>query len=73
MSVTIRDQTYYRTTEACRMVGISRSTLVRWLAKGILEDASYRDVRGWRLFTQADIKRIEEAVNKVDDNRLQAK
>lgn len=72
MSVTIRGQTYCRTTEVCRMIGISRSTLVRWLEKGVLEDASYRDVRGWRLFTEADIKRIEEAVNKVDDaqNRL---
>ena len=69
MSVTISGQTYYRTTEACRMIGISRSTLVRWLAKGVFEDASHRDVREWRLFTEADIKRIGEVVNKVDDNR----
>ncbi len=51
------------------MIGISRSTLVRWLTKGVLEDASYRDVRGWRLFTEDNIKIMEEAVNKVDDNR----
>ena len=51
------------------MIGISRSTLVRWLVKGVLEDASYRDIRGWRLFTEADIKRIEEMFSKVDDNR----
>ena len=65
MSVTIRGQTYYRTKEACQIIGVSRSTLLRWLGKGLLKDASHRDVRGWRLFTQADIKRIEEEVNQV--------
>jgi len=66
VSVTIRGQTYYRTKEACQIIGVSRSTLLRWLGKGVLKDASYRDVRGWRLFTQADIKRIEEVANRVD-------
>jgi len=65
MSVIISSQTYYRTTEVCEMVGISRSTLLRWLKSGILKDASHRDRRGWRLFTQADIKRIKAEVNKM--------
>ena len=65
MPVTIRDQTYYRTIEACRMIGVSRSTLVRWLARGILTDTSHRDIRGWRLFTKDDIREIEEVANKV--------
>ena len=69
MPVIIKGQTYYRTTEACRMIGISRSTLVRWLAKGLLEDASHRDIRGWRLFTEADITRIEEVFNLVENNK----
>ena len=63
MSVIISSQTYYRTAEFCEMVGISRSTLLRWLRSGILEDASQRDRRGWRLFSQADIKRIETEAN----------
>ncbi len=65
MSVIISSQTYYRTTEVCGMVGVSRSTLLRWLKSGILEDASHRDRRGWRLFTQADIKRIETEANRM--------
>lgn len=65
MSVIIKSQTYYRTTEACDMVGVSRSTLLRWLKQGILKDASHRDRRGWRLFTQTDIQRIEAEANKV--------
>ena len=65
MPVKLRGQTYYRTAETCRMIGISRSTLVRWLARGILKDASHRDIRGWRLFTKDDVREIEEVANKV--------
>ncbi len=75
MPVTIKGEKYYRTSEACRLVGIGRSTLLRWLRAGILDDASHRDRRGWRLFSKADIKRIEEEANKVKqggDYQLQA-
>ena len=59
MPVVINDQTYYRTAEVCRAVGISRNTLFRWLKEGIFPDVEYRDWRGWRLFTpsQMDIMR----------------
>jgi len=69
MSITVRQQTCYRTTEVCEIVGISRSTLLRWIRDGILEDASLRDRRGWRLFTKADIKRIEDEVHKVNRSK----
>ena len=60
MPVVINDQTYYRTAEVCRAVGISRNTLYRWLKEGIFSDVEYRDWRGWRLFTpdQMDIMRV---------------
>jgi len=65
MPVTIRGKTYYRTTEVCKMAGIGRSTLLRWLQAGILQDVVHRDRRSWRLFTEDDIKRIEEEVNRL--------
>jgi len=65
MPVTMRGNTYYRTSEVCEIVGIGRSTLLRWLRRGILKGASHRDRRGWRLFTQADIERIENEANHV--------
>ena len=65
MPVKINGETYYRTSEACQAAGISRSTLVRWLKVGILDDVPHRDRRGWRLFTEADIKRMEEEAHKV--------
>jgi len=37
MTVNMRGQTYYRTAEVCSLAGISRSTLFRWLRRGILD------------------------------------
>lgn len=65
MPIMIKGKTYYRTTEVCETVGIGRSTLLRWLRSGIIKDVSHRDRRGWRLFTQADIKTIEAEANKI--------
>jgi len=65
MPVVISDQTYYRTAEVCRMVGISRNTLFRWLKEGILSDVEYRDWRGWRLFTEAQLETIRAQTNHV--------
>ena len=65
MTVNMRGQTYYRTAEVCSLAGISRSTLLRWLRRGILQDAFHRDRRGWRLFTPRDISLISEESNKV--------
>jgi predicted site-specific integrase-resolvase len=65
MTVNMRGQTYYRTAEVCSLAGISRSTLFRWLRRGILDDVSHRDRRGWRLFTDHDIDRITDESNKI--------
>jgi len=65
MVIKLRKQCYYRTSEVCHLAGISRATLLRWISDGIIEDASYRDRRGWRLFTEAEIKEIEKEVNHV--------
>jgi len=64
MTIEINGQTYYRTADICRIVGISRSTLHRWLKRGILEK-SYRDRKGWRAFTEENLKRIEAEANKL--------
>jgi len=65
MPATIRGKTYYKTSEAAQAAGISRSTLLRWLDNGIIKDVPRRDRRGWRLFTEAEIKKIEEEANGV--------
>ena len=65
MSVTINEITYYRTAEVCRLVGIGRSTLLRWLRDGVVNSQPCRDRRGWRLFSEADVKKIENEANHI--------
>ena len=65
MPTIINSETYYRTAEVCQTVGISRSTLIRWLSRGTIKGVLHRDRRGWRLFTETDIKRIEEVANEI--------
>jgi DNA-binding transcriptional MerR regulator len=65
MPVVINDETYYRTAEVCRMIGISRNTLFRWLKEGIFSDVEYRDWRGWRLFTPAQLETIRTKTSHV--------
>lgn len=65
MPITINGQTYYRTAEACRMVGISKNTFLRWVREGSFRDVERRDRRGWRLFTEHEIDRLKEEVNWI--------
>ncbi|MFW6118351.1 MAG: MerR family transcriptional regulator [Chloroflexota bacterium] len=65
MPVVINDQTYYRTAEVCRIIGISRNTLFRWLKGGIFSEVEYRDWRGWRLFTPAQLDTIRMKTSHV--------
>jgi DNA-binding transcriptional MerR regulator len=65
MPIKLNKQRYYRTSEVCRLVGISRASLLRWISNDIIKDALNRDRRGWRLFTQAEIKEIEKEVNHI--------
>jgi len=74
MPVTINGQTYYRTAEVYRMIGISRNTLYCWLQKDIVGEAEHRDSRGWRLFTQDEIDTLERAINRITKiERLRSK
>jgi len=65
MPVAINGRRYYRTSEACRMVGISRTTLLRWLREGSLKLSECRDRRSWRLFTDDDINRLNLEANRI--------
>ena len=58
---------YYRTTEAARSVGISRSTLLRWLSQNRVEVPVRRDRNGWRVFTVEDISVIRQAAEHIEE------
>ena len=65
MPVTLGGHKYYRTAEVCRKVGISRTTLFRWLIEGIFSEPEHRDRRGWRLFTEDEVKKMEAEANRI--------
>ena len=70
MPVTIDGQNYYRTAEVCRLVGISRATLFRWLKEGIFKEAEHRDRRGWRLFTEDEVDKLKTEANRINKASL---
>jgi excisionase family DNA binding protein len=66
--ITIAEKTYYRTSEICRIVGISRNTFFRWLREGSFTDVETVDRRGWRLFTEEDLERLKAEANQIRPN-----
>jgi excisionase family DNA binding protein len=73
MPLAIKGETYYRTAEVCRLIGVSKNTLFRWLKEGKFGDSEYRDWRGWRLFTSIQVEKVKNAtsqVNTIDRNTV---
>lgn len=68
MSLLLNGKRYYRTAEACQKAGISRSTFFRWLREGSFQDVATFDRRGWRLFTEKDLRRLKKEANRVSRN-----
>jgi len=71
MPIELAGTIYYRTHEVCKLTGISRATLFRWLKKGIVEEVQHKDRRGWRLFTEEDLSRLKDEFNTVKTLPLQ--
>jgi predicted site-specific integrase-resolvase len=65
MSITIERKKYYRTKESCLKAGISKATFHRWIKQGVINDNIIKDRRGWRLFSEADIKNIRMEAAKT--------
>lgn len=65
MPVEINGQWYYRTSEICSKARISRATLFRWIKTGIVK-SRLRDRRGWRLFTEKDVQKLQAEAGKIE-------
>jgi phage antirepressor YoqD-like protein len=65
MPVVIDDKTFYRTGEVCRLMGVSKNTLFRWLKEGEFGDTEYRDWHGWRLLTQSQLDIVRAKTSHV--------
>ncbi len=49
----------YKTKEICDRFDISRATLFRWEGEGLLSGVG-RDWRGWRIYSENNLKVIEK-------------
>ncbi len=65
MPVTIAGKTFYRTGEVVEIVGLSRPTLRRWIKAGKVQVANRKDVRGWRIFTEEEVKKIKNFAETI--------
>ena len=65
MTINIDGNSYYGTLEICKIAGISRATLFRWLKKGVLQK-QYKNRRGWRVFTAEDLDKIRKEATRID-------
>ena len=70
MPLKIDGRFYYRTAEVCQVVGIGKSTLFRWIRQRIIRDAEYRDRKGWRLFTEEELRHLKWETNRMQTNRV---
>lgn len=68
MTVVIGGKMHYSMLEVCREARISRSTLLRWLKRGVIAEP-IRDRRGWRIFSEEDVKKIKNEVEKTLSNQ----
>ena len=64
MSVVIGGKSYYFMLEVCREARISRSTLLRWLKRGVIQEP-IKDRRGWRIFSKEDIRKIRVEIERT--------
>jgi DNA-binding transcriptional MerR regulator len=46
-------------------MGISRATLFRWLKKGLI-NKQLKDRRGWRLFTEDNLQKIQTEIRRIE-------
>ena len=65
MAMEINNTTYYLITEACKIAGISRGTLLLWIKKGKIKDAELVNRNGWRLFSEKEIQKIKTVAGKT--------
>lgn len=46
------------TAKVAKIIGISKSTLLRWITSGLIEDVN-RNQKGWRVWSNEDIQRLK--------------
>jgi DNA-binding transcriptional MerR regulator len=61
----MRPEKYYTGTEAAKILGISKQTLIRYENKRIFPKAKRNAVNRWREYTLQDIKVLKRILGRV--------
>jgi DNA-binding transcriptional MerR regulator len=67
MMATRKSAKKYKTNEICSRFDISRATLFRWESEGLLTGVE-RDWRGWRVYSERNLKEIEKIIRSKNAN-----
>lgn len=55
----------YTTKQVADIVGVDKSTLLRWIKQHKIEDVKHRDGRNWRVWLDEDVQRVKEYHDKI--------
>ncbi len=61
----------YSTAEVAEMIGVAKSTLLRWIAEGRLRDVR-RDWRNWRVWDDEDVARARQVRDAIHGRAVAA-
>jgi DNA-binding transcriptional MerR regulator len=67
LTIEIDGKNYHWIMDVCRNVGVSRSTLLRWLNQGIIREP-LRDRRGYRIFSESDVVEIRAEAERTGES-----
>jgi excisionase family DNA binding protein len=65
MPIRVDGNEFYRTNEVCEIVGISKSTLFRWIQNRTIDEVKLTDRRGWRLFSEQELQILRSEAYRV--------
>ena len=58
------EQVVFSTQETADAIGVSKSTLLRWIGAGIIKDSTWRDGRGYRVWGKVEVDKLIEFVKQ---------
>lgn len=66
-------QKSYTTKQVADMLAVDKSTLLRWIRQGKIQDVVLRDGRNWRVWMAEDLEKVMEYHTKIHQLNLSLK
>jgi len=69
----LRDRVVFSIGEALAKARVSRSTYFRWVRMGRIPDTQFKDRNGHRVFTEDEVKLLDNLANQLSDSSAQTR